>query len=133
MITADDQLISVVAERTGLTREALFGHVVGARIQGAFSYPLSDEEADDTVRGIITAMTRVIPIGLPAEVDPASRYVWLHEMTAHYVSAETRMWQSPRTVETSVVVIFAFRILLVRCASSLGQALACPYSCRQGP
>ncbi|WP_433358793.1 hypothetical protein [Streptosporangium sp. CA-115845] len=91
MITADDQLIGVLADRTGLTREALFGHVAVARVQGAFSYPLSDDEVEDTVREIIENMTRVVPIGLPAEADPASQYVWLQEITAHYVSAETRM------------------------------------------
>ncbi|MEU4234857.1 hypothetical protein AB0F17_62180 [Nonomuraea sp. NPDC026600] len=90
MITADDQLIAMLAQRTGLDHDALFMHVVGARIQKRFSYPLHDAQAEDVVGRITEDMTRVIPVGSPAEADPASRYVWLHEMTAHYASAETR-------------------------------------------
>jgi len=91
MITADDELTTVLAERTGLNRDTLFGHVAGARIQGKLSYPLNDAAAEDVVRRIIEDLTRVVPVGSPAEAEPASRYVWLHEMTAHYASAETRM------------------------------------------
>ncbi|WP_433434909.1 hypothetical protein [Nonomuraea sp. CA-141351] len=91
MITADDQLIAVLAERTGLNHDTLFMHVAGPRIQRRFSCPLQDDEAEDVVRRIIEDMTRVITVGAPAEADPAARYVWLHEMTAHYASAETRM------------------------------------------
>jgi hypothetical protein len=91
MITADDQLTTLLAERTGHDRNALFMQVAGARIRGAFSYPLHDDEAEDVVRRIIEDMTRVIPVGTPADADPELRYVWLHEMTAQYASAETRM------------------------------------------
>ncbi|GIH97820.1 hypothetical protein ACFFMN_06245 [Planobispora siamensis] len=91
MITADDQLITVLAKRTGLARDALFTPVAAGRIQKAFSYPLRDDEAEEVVRRIIEEMTRVVPIGSTAEADPAARYVWLQEMTAHYVWAQTRL------------------------------------------
>jgi hypothetical protein len=73
MITADDELIAVLAERTGLSRDDLFMHVAGARIQGAFSYPLPDDGAEDVVRRLIEDMTRVVAVGTPADADPASR------------------------------------------------------------
>ncbi|MBG0818418.1 hypothetical protein [Planomonospora sp. ID82291] len=91
MITVDDQLIAILAERTGLTRDALFMPVTGTRIQGAFSYPLHDDEIEDVVRRIVEDLTRVIPLGSATEADPASRYVSLHEMTPYYASAQTRL------------------------------------------
>ncbi|GAA2628233.1 hypothetical protein GCM10010411_76950 [Actinomadura fulvescens] len=90
MITADAQLIAALAERTGLPPEALFTPVALARVQGVFAYPLHDDAAEDVVRRLVETMTRVIDFGAPAGADPASRYVWLPEITTHYVSAETR-------------------------------------------
>ena len=105
MITADDELTTVLAERTGLNRDTLFGHVAGARIQGKLSYPLNDAAAEDVVRRIIEDLTRVVPVGSPAEAEPASRYVWLHEMTAHYARLHDttirQHWERARKVSAT--------------------------------
>ncbi|MEV4117254.1 hypothetical protein, partial [Nonomuraea sp. NPDC049695] len=91
LITTDDQLIAVLAERTGLNRDVLFTPVTVGRIQGSFCYPLQDDEAENVVRRITEDMTKVVSVGSAAESDPDSRYVWLHEMISHYASAETRL------------------------------------------
>lgn len=90
MITTDSELIAKLMERTGLGHDDLFMHVAGGRIQHAFSYPLDDEAAKQTVHRLVDDLTRTAEVGVPAEADPASRYVWLHEMVTHYQSAETR-------------------------------------------
>lgn len=90
MITTDGELVATLARRTGLERDYLFTPVAYGRIRGTFSYPLDDASAEEVVRRIVEELTRVAAVGVPAEVDPASRYVWLHEIATHYQSAETR-------------------------------------------
>src|SRR5579884_216470 len=90
MITTDGELIAKLTQRTGLGHDDLFMHVAGRRIRRGFAYPLDDDAAEEIVQTIVDEVTCALVVGTPAEVDPASRYVWLHELVTHYQSAETR-------------------------------------------
>lgn len=90
MIATDSELIAALAARTGLRADDLFAPVSLGRIRDTFSYPLDDPAAERLVQRFVGELTRAAEVGIPAEADPASRYVWLHEMVAHYQSAETR-------------------------------------------
>ncbi|WP_433194501.1 hypothetical protein ACQP1G_37985 [Nocardia sp. CA-107356] len=90
MITTDSELIAALAERTSCDPGDLFMPVTWGRMRDTFSYPLDEAAAEQVMQKIIEEMTHVVETGVPAITDPASRYVWLHEMITHYQSCETR-------------------------------------------
>ncbi|WP_280247397.1 MULTISPECIES: hypothetical protein [Nocardia] len=90
MITTDGELIAALAERTGCGHDDLFMPVTWGRIRNTFAYPLDTAAAEQVMQQIIEEMTCVVEVGVPAEADPMSRYVWLQEMVTRYQSCETR-------------------------------------------
>ncbi|ALO05622.1 putative cytoplasmic protein [Streptomyces venezuelae] len=86
---SEDDLRTMLAERSGLERDSLWYPVHDVPRAFDVSWPLTSEQAEDVLSGLLDRFRRVLPA--PREQErPAKGYTYLSEITDRYQRGDTR-------------------------------------------
>ncbi|MFG2211975.1 hypothetical protein [Streptomyces sp. NPDC048638] len=86
----DDELRTMLAERSGLDSDALFFAVYSVPRTFGMPWPLTREQAEEVLPGLLDNLRRVLPPPRREAQDDRKRYVFLSEITDHYARFDTR-------------------------------------------
>ncbi|MEW1760368.1 hypothetical protein AB0393_28140 [Streptomyces cyaneofuscatus] len=87
---SEDELRTMLAERSGLDRDALWGAVYFVPRTFGLAWPLPRDKAEEVLAGLLDNLRHVLPPPRHEEQDGHQRYVFLSEITEHYERYDTR-------------------------------------------
>ncbi|MFI8769388.1 hypothetical protein ACIGN6_31410 [Streptomyces sp. NPDC053792] len=85
---SESELRTMLSDRSGLEEDLLFFPVYNVPRQFGLSWPLSIEQAEDVLSGLLDQLRRVLPA--PRGERTGKGYVYLSEITDRYQRANTR-------------------------------------------
>ncbi len=90
-VVSEDDLRAMLAQRSGLDQDALWASVHHVPRVFGRSWPLTKDQAEEVLTGLLDSLCRVLPAPGPGdEEDPGQRYVYLSEITSRYERYDTR-------------------------------------------
>ncbi|MEU9700230.1 hypothetical protein [Streptomyces sp. NPDC047981] len=88
---SESALRARLAQRSGLDEDALWAPVFHAVRVSGLSWPLTADQAEEVLSGLLDSLRRVLPPPLEdGEDDRRGRYLYLSEITDHYERCDTR-------------------------------------------
>ncbi|MER6913997.1 hypothetical protein ABT354_20180 [Streptomyces sp. NPDC000594] len=88
---SQDELRALLCRRSGLDRDALWFPVQDVPRRFGVSWPLTGDEAQEVLAGLLDGLCHVLPPPLPdGQEDRARRYVYLAEIADRYERCDTR-------------------------------------------
>ncbi|WP_405895193.1 hypothetical protein OG612_45030 (plasmid) [Streptomyces sp. NBC_01527] len=85
---SEDELRTMLAERSGLGKDALWYPVYDVPRVFGLPWPLTTEQAEEVLSALLDRLRRVLPA--PRQERPGQRYVYLSEITDRYQRGDTR-------------------------------------------
>lgn len=88
---SEGDLRAMLAQRSGLDRDALWYPVCDVPRAFGVSWPLTEEKAEEVLTGLLDTLRRVLPEpGSDEDGEPGQRYAYLSEITDRYERCDTR-------------------------------------------
>lgn len=91
VVVNEDDLRAMLARRSGLEQDSLWSPVHDVPRLFGLSWPLTKDQSEKVLTGLLDTLRRVLPAPLPdGNDDHGRRYVYLSEITERYERCDTR-------------------------------------------